>query len=269
MNVIPQRLIERGNMKRTFTIFLLFLIATGTSLAQGTSGESAKYEYRYLIDMPTAGLLEKGFVGIMSDILPSGVMIEYMEVGVFKSMSFGISYGGANIIGRGRIDWYKWPGINVRVRILNETTTLPALTAGFDSQGKGEYFKDEARYSIKSPGFFAAASKNFELWGFLALHATVNYSLENKDGDNFVNFSSGVEKTIGPDVSIILEYNFALNDNNGNFGSGNGYLNTGLRWSIGNGFTLEFDLRDLLQNGKANPNSADRGLRIEYIQSIF
>ena len=184
-------------------------------------------------------------------------------------MSFGISYGGSNLIGRGNIDWYRVPGVNVRVRILNESTSIPALTAGFDSQGKGEYFKDEGRYSIKSPGFFAAASKNFALWGFLALHAAANYSLENKDGDNFVNFSCGAEKTIGSNVSFIIEYNFALNDNNGNFGSGDGYLNTGIRWSVGNGFTLEFDLRDLLQNGKANPNSADRGLRIEYIQPIF
>ena len=256
-------------MKRTLLTFVIILLITCTAFSQGTAGESAKYEYRYLIDMPTAGVLEKGFVGVMSDILPSGVMIEYMEVGVFKSLSFGISYGGANIIGTGKIDWYKFPGINLRVRILNETSTIPALTAGFDSQGKGEYFKDEGRYSIKSPGFFVAASKNFAFLGFLAFHATTNYSLENKDGDNFVNVSGGVEKTIGSDVSLIIEYNFALNDNNGNFGSGNGYLNTGLRWSIGNGFTLEFDLRDLLQNGKANPSSADRGLRIEYIQSIF
>lgn len=256
-------------MKRTLKIFLLFLIIAGTSFAQGTSGESAKYEYRYLVDMPTAGLLEKGFVGILTDILPSGVMIAYMEVGVFESLSFGISYGGSNVIGRGNIDWYKLPAINLRVRILNETSTIPALTAGFDSQGKGEYFKDEGRYSIKSPGFFAAASKNFALLGFLALHATANYSLENKDGDNFVNLSTGVEKTLGSNVSLIVEYNFALNDNNGKFGEGNGYLNTGLRWSVGNGFTLEFDLRDLLQNEKANPNSADRGLRLEYIQPIF
>jgi hypothetical protein len=66
-----------------------------------------------------------------------------------------------------------------------------------------------------------------------------------------------------------LEYNFALNDNNGDFGSGKGYLNVGLRWSVGSGFTLEFDLRDLLQNSTINTSSADRALRIEYIQAIF
>ena len=256
-------------MKNILIISALSILIINTSLAQGTSGESAKYEYRYLIDMPTAGILEKGFVGVINDILPSGVLIAYLEVGVFKNMSFGISYGGANIIGTGSIDWYKWPGINIRARILNETTTVPALTIGFDSQGKGTYFNDESRYSIKSPGFFGGISKHFELLGFLALHATGNYSLESKDGDNFVNLLVGLEKTIGAEVSLIVEYNFALNDNKGKFGSGNGYLNTGLRWSIGNGFTLELDLRDLLHNNQSTSSSANRGLRIEYIQGIF
>jgi hypothetical protein len=256
-------------MKNLLFIITYSLIITNISLPQGTAGEKAKYEYNYLIDMPVAGVLEKGFVGVAADIMRSGVVIAYLDVGVFENLSFGISYGGANIIGTGTIDWYKWPGINVRARILNETTTIPALTLGFDSQGKGEYFNDENRYTIKSPGFFAAASKNFALWGFLALHATGNYSLENSDGDNFVNLMVGLEKTVGSQVSLILEYNFALNDNNGDFGGGKGYLNAGLRWSVGSGFTLEFDLRDLLQNSTINTSSADRAIRIEYIQAIF
>jgi hypothetical protein len=38
---------------------------------------------------------------------------------------------------------------------------------------------------------------------------------------------------------------------------------------LGDGFTIGFDLRDLLDNKKWNPSSADRALRIEYIKSIF
>jgi len=256
-------------MKNLLLVITFSLIITSTSLPQGTAGEKAKYEYKYLIDMVTAGVLEKGFVNVTTDIMRSGVLIAYLDVGVFENISFGISYGGENIIGTGLIDWYKWPGINVRARLLNESTTIPALSIGFDSQGKGEYFDEQNRYSIKSPGFFAAASKNFALLGFLSLHATGNYSLENKDGDNFVNVMVGLEKTIGSQVSFTLEYNFALNDNNGEFGSGKGYLNAGLRWSVGNGFTVEFDLRDLLKNSKINTSSADRALKIEYIQAIF
>lgn len=256
-------------MKKLILFITLSLLISNFSLCQGTAGESAKYEYMYLVDMPTAGILEKGFVGVNSDIMRNGVMIAYLNVGVFSNLSFGISFGGSNLIGTGKIDWYKWPGINLRVRLLNESTTIPAFAFGFDSQGKGEYFKDQSRYSIKSPGFFASTSKNFDLWGFLAVHATGNYSLEQKDGDNFINLSIGAEKTLGAEVSLILEYGFALNDNKSDYGSGKGYLNTGLRWSVGNGFTLEIDVRDLLKNSKLNSTAAERSLRIEYIQGIF
>jgi hypothetical protein len=256
-------------MKKLFLFVILSLTLSNLSSAQGTAGESAKYEYMYLIDMPVAGVLEKGFVNVTADILGGGVLIAYLDVGVFKNLSFGISYGGTNVIGTGSIDWYKWPGINIRLRALDEKSSLPAITLGFDSQGTGMYFDDKNRYAFKSPGFFAAASKNFELWGFLALHATGNYSLEGDDGDNFVNLMIGAEKTIGSEVSLTVEYNFAFNDNKNEFSSGKGYLNAGLRWSVGSGFTIEFDLRDILKNSTLNESSADRGMRIEYIQAIF
>jgi hypothetical protein len=248
----------------------IFLFFTSINLAQGTAGDNAKYEYRYLIDMPTAGILEKGYVGFTNDVLPDGVLISKLEVGAFDNVSFGISYGGANVIGAGPPRWYKWPGINIRFRLFNESITLPAITLGFDSQGKGEYFDSLGRYAIKSPGFFGAVSKNFAFLGYLSIHGCANYSLETKDGDNFIDLYAGFEKTLGPHLSIIAEYNFALNDNaSKNFGNGNGYLNIGLRWSLGEGFTFGFDLRDLLDNKKINPTVADRALRIEYIKNIF
>lgn len=258
-------------MKVKILSTILFLIfAFNQNYSQGTAGESAKFEYRYLIDMPTAGILEKGMVGVTTDVLPAGVVVAKMEVGVFQNVSFGISYGAANLIGSGKPNWYELPGVNIRFRMINESLILPALVIGFDSQGKGEEFESPKRFAIKSPGFFAAASKNFALLGYLSLHGAINYSLEKNDGDNFLNLWVGAEKTLGQNFSVIAEYDFALNDNAASsFGEGKGYLNLGLRWAIGSGFTLGFDLRDLLQNKRWNPNAADRALRIEYIQSIF
>jgi hypothetical protein len=252
-----------------FLTFLTFIL-TDTVFSQGTAGENAKYEYRTLVDMPTAGILEKGFIGATTEILPDGVVIEKLEVGAFDNISFGISYGGANIIGSGNIDWYNYPGVNIRIRLFNEAVTFPAISIGFDSQGKGVYHKSFGRFDIKSTGFYAAASKNFAFLGYLSLHAAANYSLESKDGDSFMDINFGVEKTLGSSVSFIIEYDFAFNDNETKyFGSNNGYLNAGIRWSIGEGFTLDFDLRDLLDNKKLNPSAADREIKIEYIKSIF
>ncbi|NNG27275.1 MAG: hypothetical protein HKM87_07090 [Ignavibacteriaceae bacterium] len=241
-----------------------------TSFSQGSAGDEAEYEYRYLIDMPTAGMLHKGFVGVTSDILPNGVLIAAIEAGVFENVSFGISFGGSNFLGSGNVDWYKWPGINIKLRILDEAVLLPAITLGFDTQGKGEYVDSSSRYTIKSPGIFAAVRKNFDFIGYLSFHGSVNYSLEGNDGDNFVNLKVGAEKTFGSNFSLIIEYDFAFNDNNSpGFGENKGYLNIGLRWTVSEGFTIGFDLRDLRSNKSNTRNSFDRAMRIEYIQSIF
>ena len=256
-------------MKKLILFFNFILLFSTSLFAQGSAGSNAKFEYRYLIDMPTAGILKKGFVGVTSDVLPEGVLIERLEVGVFDNISFGISYGGADIIGAGTPRWYKYPGVNIRYRAISESLVFPSLTFGFDSQGKGVYFDSTSRYAIKSPGFFGAVSKNFSFLGYLSLHGTVNYSLESKDGENFMDLSVGAEKTIGANVSLIGEYDFAFNDNSDKYGAGNGYLNVGIRWSVGEGFTIGFDLRDLLDNKKWSPSTADRALRIEYIKSIF
>jgi hypothetical protein len=258
-------------MKNLGFIFLILISFINLSFAQGTAGAKAKYEYRNLIDMPTAGIMDRGTVGVNTELLPFGTVIAKVEAGIFDNISIGLSYGGSNIIGSGDPDWYPFPpGVNFRFRLMDETILTPSITLGFDTQGKGEYFNDQKRFAIKAPGIFAAASKNFALLGYLSLHGTINYSpLENKDGDNFVNFMFGAEKTLGSAFSVLVEYNLALNDNSTDiYGEGKGYLNLGIRWSIANGVTVGFDLRDLLENRKWNANSADRALMIEFTQQI-
>ncbi len=251
-------------------IFVLLVLITATVFAQGTSGTSAKYEYRSLIDLPTAGILTKGVSALSFDVLPYGSVVAKIEVGVFDGIHFGISYGGGNIIGTGKVNWYKYPGVNFRARILDEEEALPALTIGFDSQGKGMFYEELNRFEIKSPGFFVATSKNFDILGYLSLHAVVNYSLEREDNDKDLNLGLGFEKTIGTMFSFVAEYNVAFNDNTGlSLGKGNGYLNLGIRWSVGEGYTLGLNLRDMLENKKINSNKADRGLFVEYIKGIF
>ena len=255
---------------KKISLLCIFLAASISVNAQGTGGTNAKFEYRNLIDMPTAGVLSKGYAGVSVDVMPFGVVITKIEVGVFDGFSFGISYGGTNIIGTGSIDWYKLPAINIRARIINETDAFPALSLGFDSQGKGRYDSGLERFQIKSPGFFAAVAKNFDFLGYLSIHGLVNYSLERQDGDKDLNLGVGVEKTIGEKVSLVGEYDFAVNDNSGAaLGKGNGYLNLGLRWSVGDGLTLGVNLRDIFQNNRIIGHSADRGIFVEYLKALF
>lgn len=257
-------------MKIFLRSYLLLLLITSLIIAQGSAGTNAKYEYRTLIDMQTAGILEKGFAGVAIDVMPNGVVITEVEAAAFNNFCFGISYGGSNIIGSGNIDWYKLPGIYAKIRFIDESQMTPAIAVGFDSQGKGLYSEELNRYQIKSPGFFVAASKNFELLGYLSIHGMLNYTLERDDSDKDLNLAIGIEKTIGGSVSFYTEYDFALNDNNPlSFGAGKGYLNAGVRWSIDQGFTIGLDLRDLLSNQKINTFRADRALYVEFLSSIF
>ncbi|MCX6152303.1 MAG: YjbH domain-containing protein [Ignavibacteriales bacterium] len=272
-------------MKILKIIFPIILLLTVCSFAQGTAGADAKLENQFIVDMPTAGVLKKGNVGTNIYLMPDGVLISRLEVGVFDNFSFGISYGAANFIGVGSPKWYKLPGVDIKVKIIEETDATPAIALGFDSQGKGQFFTKYSefsgtflgtsdfevnRFKIKSPGFFASASKNFQFLGYLSLHGCMNYSLETDDQEKDLNFIIGAEKTIGSKISVVAEYDFAINDNSKkSLGDGNGYLNAGVRWSLGDGFTLGFDLRDLLSNKKLNPGSADRAIKVEFIKPIF
>lgn len=257
-------------MNRIKKLIAFSILFTSIIFAQGSAGTNAKFEYRSLIDMQTAGVLEKGYVGVGIDVMPEGVMISQIEVGVFNNFSFGISYGAENIIGSGNVNFYPLPGVYAKGRIFDEAEIMPAIAIGFDSQGKGLYSDVLERYEIKSPGFFVATSKNFELLGYFSIHAMLNYTLERDDNDKDLNLSIGAEKTLGSKVSLYAEYDFALNDNNPlSFGDGKGYLNIGVRWSVAEGFTVGLDLRDLLSNQKINTYSANRALFIEYIAPIF
>ncbi len=255
-----------SEFRRFLAVVVLVLLASNGSFAQGSAGSSGKFEPRFIVDMPTAGMLDKGSYAVDLSFYQNGGVLLGFSVGALSRLSLGVSYGGTGLIGSGTPVMNEIPGFNAKIRILEESTTLPALAIGFDNQGKDGYIKELSRYVMKSPGFYAVLSKNYSLLGFLSLHGGVNYSLERSDGDKDVNGYVGAEKTIGPFVSILAEYNLGLNDNGGQApGKGRGYLNAAFRWSISGGLTLGVSFKDLLQNG--NEDSASiRTVSLEYIR---
>ena len=242
----------------------------GTSLcfAQGSAGTGGKLEPRFLVDVPTAGMLPKGTVNLDVDFYQEGGVLLGVSLGIFDRLSIGVSYGGSNLIGGDKPVMNEIPGMHLKIRLLEESFVLPALALGFDSQGKDGYLKDLDRYKIKSPGFYAVASKNYSFLGFMSFHGGINYSLERSDGDEDINVFAGIEKTLGPVVSLMVEYNLGANDSNAKaVGRGRGYLNAGLRWSIGGGLTLGASLKDLAKNG-GDVSIGNRTVQIEYIRPL-
>jgi hypothetical protein len=253
---------------QVITIVLLF-ITSNIASAQSTSGSNASNELLSLIDIPTAGVLQSGNLAITFDVLPLGVFLTKIELGIFQNFSLGISYGASNLIGFGKPDWYIRPGFHAKFRLFTETRSIPSFTLGFNSQGKGTFFKNSNRYEIKSPGAFFSVTKNYKFLGYISFHGIMNYSLEK--GDKNINFGAGIEKTIGPTVSFIAEYDFALNDNSPtSFGDQKGYLNAGIRWSASKVLTIGFDFRNILENKKQIiKNGIERALFIEYVKELY
>jgi len=253
---------------------IIFGILTFTKIdlvtAQSYAGDQSNVEPTKLIDKPTAGLLQRGSYSVSANFYQSGGMLVGIMVGIFEPFTFGISYGGTDIIGQNKIDMNPLPGVNAKLRLVSEGTILPAFALGFDSQGKEPYHSADSlkRYTIKSPGIYLAASKNYAILGNLSLHAGLNRSLETDDGDSDMSAYIGIEKSLSSDISIMLEYDFAANDNHGNaLGKGYGYFNFGFRWSWGKGLVVGFDLKNITKN-QDYVNVGNRTLQIDYIGSF-
>jgi hypothetical protein len=242
----------------------------------GFSSSSLSYQPLKIVDLPTAGLYARGEYGMDIDVYSEGGLLVGLGVGFAEFMSFGISYGGINVIGSGDPDWNPRPEVNIRVRVLEENMVMPAIGIGFDSQGHGKYDKYydrdsthyEERYLEKSRGFYAVASKNWEILGPFSLHGGISYSLENKT-DHDPTIFVGVIKSLGGFADLAAEYDFASNDNEGpiTIVEKRGYLNASVAWYLNENLSLTLDVRDIAATGKVNAKDVrkwNRGLSISY-----
>ncbi len=223
---------------------------------------------RKLVDCPTAGLLPKGSFDLEVRAYSGGGLLAQASVGLTDRLAMGLSFGGGNIIGAGKIDWNPRPEAQIKYRLFEESPLWPAVAIGFDSQGYGSYSDSSERYEIKSKGAYGVLSKNYHLGGRpLGLHFGAYYSFEKKDGDDDPSFFLGLDKSLNEELSLVAEYDLALNDDrqNGVFGTGRGYLNMGIRWNIEKRFFFELDLRNLTDNIE-NLSGFARELRIVTLQ---
>ncbi len=247
---------------------LLVCLSPRSARAQGSAGSDAAIQPRFLVDLPTAGIIPHGNIALDMEFYRAGGLLVGASLGAFDRLLFGVSYGGVGLIGPESPSWDPSPGVQVRARIINESVVFPAIALGFDTQGKEAYVDRLHRYTVKSRGFYAVASKNYNALGFLSIHGGVNYSLERDDGDEDPDLFAGMEKTVGPFLSLLVEYDLGLNDShNQALGRGRGYLNMAARISLGKGLTLGINLKDLMRN-QQDISIADRTIALEYVQSL-
>ncbi len=229
---------------------------------------SGPFQPSRLVNMPTAGVLPRASFDVNfrvyapppADGYGSG-LLSGVNVGLTNRFNIGLAYGGEGILGySNHVRWNKFPGVLVKYRLIEEGVAAPALALGFDNQGyggsawKGGYGYDG--YIYKSPGFFAALSKNYLMFAKVQIgfHGAVNYSLEEMDNVTWPNAAGGIDIGINEELMFVAEYDFALNDvtgagNDKNYGLPHrGFLNLGLRWAFTENFHIEFDMQDILEN---------------------
>lgn len=252
-------------MIRKFTIFIFFLSTSYLVFSKGSAGERAIYETRYIVEMPTAGVIPKGSFSFVGEVFNNGGLLGDFSVSPFENFNMGLSFSGIKLIGDDSPKFQNLPGISIRFRIINETTYLPAILIGVNTQGRGEWLSDLKRFETHSPGVFISSSKSFN-WklGYIAFHFGIGYSFEDV---KLPNFWLGIEQSLGSIFSLDIEYNANLDEDTGIVMNSKGKLNASLRSSILKGLTLELQIKDLLENSKLRKGFL-RVISIEFIQSF-
>ena len=252
---------------RLIALCILLLILSTLLFAQSEKEPRLSTEPLTLIDLPTAGMFYNRNLSTTLEFLDQGGMVFTAQCGFFDRALFGLSFGGANIIGNQKAVFYPHVGLLLRVRAFEESYYMPAIVAGFSSQGKSSYIDSLNRYTSKSPGFYITASKNFEAMGFLSIHAGTHYSLEDADHGT-LDLYAGVEKTFATIFSAIIEYENGIKlTNSTRIDKGRGLLNFGLRAMIGNGFLLGLNVKDLIHN-QQNTSIGNRTMYIDYSRTF-
>ncbi len=239
-----------------------------------------------LVDLPTASILSPGDLNASLRLYEQGGLLARLSVGISRKLMFGASYGGDYIIGGETVKWNEQPGVHIAYRAIEENLVMPAIVIGFDSQGYGRYgrksdYPDAApdevtpsthlldRYSVKSRGLYVAASKGYESLWKVGLHVGANRSLEDADGDKDYNLFLGIDMQLTRDLSMVWEYDFALNDDKiKSANNAKGYLNGAMRWAFQPNMFLEFTAKNILADEQGHRDFM-RIMRIVYYARII
>lgn len=246
-------------------ISLLICVFLQKLISQVSATDKSILEPIRIVDMPTAGVIESGNYSVYGLAFPGGGLMTELSFGIFNNFNAGLSYGGINIVGSGKMSFQNYPAIHLKYRLINEISYFPAVVLGVDLQGREKYYNEFRRFRTMSPGIFFVMSKAFRWqYGLFSVHAGSNYSFEPPENQRKVNFYAGLEHSIFGIGSINFEYNNNSDDLNKTIMESNGLLNLGLKFILIRGLTLDFQLRDILEN-YTNSKGISRSLGLTFI----
>jgi hypothetical protein len=199
----------------------------------------------YLVDQPDLVVPDHGVYGFQLRFGPTGEIIANAHLGLFNRLCLGLSWGASNMLGAGDPHFYRQPGIQARLLVIDQSLFIPDMLVGFDNQGYGGYSTEERRYAIRSKGVYYQLGKTFEYPG-LSITPTLglNYCLERDAG---FDLFCGFKFQFGSSVQFIVEYSPNFNDT---WDENKGFLNIGLNYIFYEDVYFQFAVRDLLENNE-------------------
>lgn len=213
----------------------------------------------FLIDQPDIIIPDHGVYGLQFRFGPTGDVITYGTLGLFNRLSLGVSYGASNMINSGNPDFYSQPGVQIRIKAIEENGYLPTLIFGLDNQGYGAY--NNGRYQIMSKGIYFQVGKNIEYPDIAFIpNFGMNYCFES---DGRLDIFFGIKFSIKSSVEVIFDYSSNIDDE---LDQNKGYFNTGLNLILHHDVFFQFALRDLLDNG--HDQQLNRMIKFGFSQSF-
>ena len=246
------------------------LAALATSWPGIAASQDGPMELVRLVDSPTAGLVDKGRFAVDLRLFSGGGLMGQVDAGLLRRLSIGLAFGGEGVIGDADIEWYPKVEAAARYRLVEESTGMPALTVGYDTQGYGAHSHD--RYQVRSRGIYLAGSKNYgSPLGQLGFHGGLHWSLQEDAGG--LSGWLGADKRLNEELFLIAEYDVARDSSDDSWAWNLGYVNGGVHWSPIPSLRLGFLLKNLLQNGdRTGPGgpSADlsREISVRYSETF-
>ncbi|MCX7880539.1 MAG: hypothetical protein N2517_07740 [Ignavibacteria bacterium] len=228
---------------------------------------SKHFEPIEIVELQSAGILPKGFFDVQTNLFTSGGVRMSFRLSPLKNINLGLSFGGTNIIGTGKVSFQNLPGVLLKFRPIDEKITFPAISFGFSTQGFGPYNYENKTFETFSEGIFAVASKSFtNFLGYFDTHLGINYSFEPRPKDRKINLFVGISQEMFNILQLNLEYNTTLADTINM--KGKGLLNFSAAFWLTNNLCVGLILKDLTNNIKQRSNP-ERNLMLRYIGNFL
>lgn len=237
---------KRGGILLKKLMFGLFCCFYNFALA-GSAGSVYDFESQELVLNPTAGMIYNSYlinINFFSNPLATTFSLHRS---INKQLMIGTSITIQNFFGQDNPKIVRLPSLISKYRLMGESTYLPAIATGINTEIIEAKSYDGLKKSFHSVGAFVVLSKSFAWnYGYFGLHTGLNFPIEfNKDQK--LDFFVGMEHSINKNSSLVLEYDFWGNDNSTGKIS-NGLTNLAFKYSVAKSTNLEFKIYDVFQN---------------------